>query len=379
MAFISREFLNTTTTNVFPLLIQAIKDAGWEEVYNVSATSVVLRTNCEDGLGPWVYINLSIVSSSIVIRGYQHWSGTTGYCIFPSSNTQVFPSTATQFRIYVTKNFIMQDIGYGGIFIPRSPLRFTHTCSHSITGASSVQLTLSGVSNLRIGFKYNIYGIAGEGQQEIEVTAVDRINKIITVTGCTNNYAIGAIVGDFILSCIIRTGSYWVDQFAYNRVGTTNITSTNVSFTGKNGTEGAPYSHDSNYTLESLILKSSNRYLGDVSSKYIKYAKSITSGDVCYLVNSDDPIVDSVPTSFDSYSLTDTTKNWEIDALIGKCVLFISGTGSGYSRYIIGNTSNTLTFRTILPTITTATGYRIVDAVYRSVAFDSTAVIREEF
>ena len=381
MAFVSKEFLNTTPTASFSNFIEAIKSAGWEEVQVISPISVVLRTNGEDGLGPYIYFNFYITSGNIYHRGYQYWSGGVGSCMFPTSTVITVPSAATTIRLYCTKSFILTDHSTGYILIPRSPLRFFHTTTQNITGATSVTIYLDSVSNLRVGFKYNIFGVFGEGQQEIQVTARDTVNKTITVTGCTNNYAVGALVGSHVLTCITPSAtSYKVDAFAFNKVGTTALpNSTNVSFVGKNGAEGAPYTHDSNYTLESLVAKGTYRFLGDLSSRYIKYAKSITSGDICFVVSSDEPIVDSIPSSFTEYTLTDLTANWSVDALIGKCVLFVSGTGSGYSRVIIGNTSNTLTFRTILPTITTTTGYRIVDAVYRSIPFEATALVKEEF
>lgn len=380
MSFVSREFLNTTPTAVFGSFIQAIKDSGWEEVYSASSTNYVLRTNGEDGLGPYVYINILLSSGIIYYRGYQYWENTTGYCPFPSTQQTFMGSGETILRVYCNKSFIVTGSGFSYFFISRSPLRFIRTAQTAITGATSVTITLDSISNFRIGNKYNVFGVKGEGQQEIQVTARDTVNKTITVTGCTNNYSIGALVGDYILTCVTASSSYDVDAFAYNRIGTTAIpTSTNVYFAGKNGAEGAPYSHDSSYTLESMILKSANRYLGDISPLYVKYGKGLAVGDVCFVLNSDEPIVDSVPTSFTEYTLVDNTANWDVDSLIGKCVLFISGTGSGYSRYIIGNTANTLTFRTILPTITTSTGYRIVDAVYRVQSFDYTALLKEEF
>ena len=381
MAFVSKEFLNTTPTGSFTNFIEAIKSSGWEEVQVISATSVVLRTNGEDNLGPYIYFNFYITSGALYAKGYQYWTGGSVLCAFPRTTITLLNSTLTTIRIYCNKSFILTDISTGYILMPRSPLRFFSTVTQNITGGTSVVIYLESVSNLRVGFKYNIFGVFGEGQQEIQITARDTVNKTITVTGCTNNYVAGALVGSHVLTCITPSAtSYKVDAFAYNKVGTTALpNTTNVYFVGKNGAEGAPYTHDSNYTLESLVAKGAYRFLGDLSSRYIKYAKSITSGDICFVVSSDEPIVDSVPSSFTEYTLTDLTANWSVDALIGKCVLFVSGTGSGYSRVIIGNTSNTLTFRTILPTITTTTGYRIVDAVYRSVPFEATALVKEEF
>ena len=382
MAFVSKEFLNTTPTGSFTNFIEAIKSSGWEEIQVISATSVVLRTNGEDNLGPYIYFNFYITSGALHAKGYQYWTGGSGLCAFPSSTIVLLSASATTIRIYCTKSFILTDLASGYILMPRSPLRFFRTVSQNITGGASVTINLDSVSNLRVGFKYNIFGVLGEGQQEIQITARDTVNKTITVTGCSNNYAVGALVGSHVLTCITTSSStsYKVDAFAFNKVGTTALpNSTNVYFVGKNGAEGAPYTHDSNYTLESLVAKGTYRFLGDLSSRYIKYGKGITSGDICFVVSSDEPIVDSVPSSFTEYTLTDLTANWSVDALIGKCVLFVSGTGSGYSRVIIGNTSNTLTFRTILPTITTTTGYRIVDAVYRSIPFEATALVKEEF
>jgi hypothetical protein len=163
-------------------------------------------------------------------------------------------------------------------------------------------------------------------------------------------------------------------------MGATLLSGTNTYITGKNGAEGAPYAHDLSATIETAILRDANRYLGEINPTYMKYIKSGSINNLVQIRNSDEPPVDSVPTSFTEFTLTDNTQTWAVDSLISKSVIFISGAGLEYTRFIIGNTEHTLTFRTALPTITLTTGFRVVDEVYRVLnVYHQYVAVKEEF
>lgn len=383
--YLSREFLNYTLAENYTNFVQSLIDAGWELFYTTSASNCTLRSNMEDGLGPWVYINI-YYTTTLYLRYYAHWSGATGVCPINNTTAILTATTTVGFRIYCNKNFIVPFVnpynGYapGGMVVTRPPSRIAKVVQGPVVGGTSVTLPFLETAGFRVGDRRTIYGIAGEGQREIVVTAIDRAAHTITVTGCSDSYADGALVGDYQLVICIDYSSIFTNQFNYTKLGTAILNSAFAYITAKNGAEGAAYPHDSAITIETAIVKDQYRYLGDINPTYIKWGKSLGMNAVVQIRNSDEPPVDSIPTSFTDFTLTDNTQTWAVDSLIGKCILFISGTGLEYSRVIIGNTDHTLTFRTKLPTITTSTGFRIVDEVYRSVGIaGQNFLCREEF
>jgi hypothetical protein len=74
---------------------------------------------------------------------------------------------------------------------------------------------------------------------------------------------------------------------------------------------------------------------------------------------------DGFATSGTTSTLTDTTKNWEVNSwakVVGRKVRIVEGTGVGNEITIISNTADTLTFATQSFTVDTTTRYVIMDA-----------------
>lgn len=64
--------------------------------------------------------------------------------------------------------------------------------------------------------------------------------------------------------------------------------------------------------------------------------------------------------------LTDSRKNWTVDELKDKYVVFISGAGAGQSRRILSNTSNQITvLNNFIINIDRTSQYIVVDSVHR--------------
>jgi len=386
MPYISREFIGFTVAQNYDNFRQALVDGGWELFETVSATNHVYRSNCEDGLGPYIYIN-TVLTTSVTVRYYSYWTAGAGLCQLSWLDTVVSSTTTSVLRITCNKNIVLcfptPFNGYtaGTLIITRPPARIAKPTLAPVIGGATTTIQLGVTTEgFRVGERRTIYGIFGEGQQEIVLTAINRATNVLTVTGCTNSYATGALVGDYQLVVATNNSNTFQNQLAYNRMGTTLLAGASVYITGKNGAEGAPYAHDIGATIETAILRDMNRYLGEINPTYIKYVKSGVLNNLVQIRNSDEPPVDSVPTSFTEFTLTDTTQTWVVDSLISKSVIFISGTGLEYTRFIIGNTEHTLTFRTALPTIILTTGFRIVDEVYRILNVVSQIVaVKEEF
>lgn len=366
--YITREKIETTYTEGFDDLCQLLLDCGWVEVDTVSSILRVFMSDGESGVEFPIYAELGIYSQYIRMTLWTHWDsiGHVGVCPLNTGVTMT-PSGFTSYRFYCSKD-IINIRGASGVFVRLNPAdRLKLVTQSAIVGGASVTIELDDVSELIVGDKYNILGILGEGQQEIAVTAKDSGLNTVTVTGCTNSYAAGALFGRSLSPCFIVSSSIKYNPFNFNRNGLSISTSPALTAKGKFGEVGAVYSFENRVILEPLIATDTYRYIGTfpVQIKYGKYQAALN--DVVLVDNSTVNTAISTPTSFTDYTFTDELQNWEVDSLIGKCVYFVSGTGVGYSRYIISNTANTLTFRTILPTITVATGYVIADEVYRYV------------
>lgn len=321
-------------------------------------------------------------TSVIQFYTYQHWNGSVGVGEF-GSYYQVSTSQ-THFRIYCNKHYVyIPSNNFNShsvvIFLLNPPDRLVRTVQHSITGGTSVSLTLNSTSGIRLNDYKNIYGMSGEGQQEIRVTSINRATNTIIVTGCTNNYASGVLVGDYLMPAITLYSGNLNNNFPYNKIGTTQIQAFVQSY-GDHGHVGGTYVHDNYINIVPTIIIDNYRFYGFVDETYFYVSRTGVYNDIIMIDESDDPVTNSLVTSFTSYTITDTTKNWDVDSLIGKVVVFISGTGSGYTRQIVGNTADTITFRTILQTIDTTTGYRIVDEAWRVYSqVSGLYAIKEEF
>lgn len=384
MSHICRELLNSTRDLCLAEIYSALVAAGWVEHYVASSTDKVYKSNGKNDNLPPVYLRIWAYSTNYIsFESFQHWSGSVGVCTLCGQTSII---NFTNFRIYCNKHYIY--IPYYNFtsssfffYMVESPYRLVKTVQQAVVGGSSVVIYLDNVDNLRIGQYKNIYGITGEGQREIQITNIDKVNKTITVTGCSSNFPSGSLVGDYITNVSSPYLGNLVNAFAYNKIGTAILPSNNITIIGKYSDVGAQYAHDNMVAMEPAAMRDAYRYYGEIDSTFIKCTKGVSPNDLIVINNPNEDIVDSLVTSFTDYSITDTSRTFVPDSLIGKVVVFISGTGSGFTRYIVGNTENTITFRVKIPTITTSTGYRVVEEVYRVChnSYNSHLNIKEEF
>jgi len=381
--YLSTENSGTNLASIYNSICSDLITVGWELFYTTSSTNKTYRSNGEDGLGPYVYLNLYI-SSDIKATYYMHWT-TVGMFPVSSVGLPVADAVDTVYRFYGNKDFlvfggagIVSGVGVRcGLIYLRAPDRVVKTIANPVVGGTTVVLELPDLNQIFLGYKYNIFGTAGEGQQELTVININTGTNEITVNGCTNNYSAGALFGEHIVTIIGFNSGYgrYQDALNYNRVGTT-LSGEISYYAGMLGGEGAAYAHNTDIILEPMVVYNANRCLGMIDPDICLYctASGTQSGDMLFLNNDGSVMVPTFPSSVSSLSITDTTKNWPVNSLAGKICIFPTGTSMGYSRYIVSNTSNTLTFRIPLPTgITTTTGYGIVDRLWRTVSISMTS------
>jgi len=375
MPYVGYENLSTTVTLAFDEMGQHLINAGWELFYTTSATDKTYRSNGEDNLGPYVYLHIRISSTNIPTALYLHWT-TVGSCLLSYASFNIY-NNSTSYRFYGNKDFLFiggDQFITGSInaciyLLTRAPDMMRKTIAAPIIGAASVTIELPDLNRVFLGYKYNVLGLQGEGQQEVTVTNINTGTNQVTLTGCTNSYSAGALFGEHILTvCGYQVGvSGMGNGLTYNRVGNT-VPSVAVTVKGQLGGQGNAYAHNTDIQLEPACLVESSRSIGTLPIEYIQKIESTGQvlNNLIYNITSGLPVVISIPTSLSTNVLTDSAQNWPVNSLAGKICMFIPETGFCYSRFILSNTSNTLTFRLSIPSIVTiTTQYGIVDSVYR--------------
>lgn len=377
--YLSTENNNTNVSGIYNSICDNLIAVGWELFYTTSATNKTFRSDGEDGLGPYIYLNVFISGSNIYVGYYSHWT-TVGLCPLSTNTNSIVSSTDTAYRFYGNKSFLIfggnnlitNGTTIGGFIYLRAPDRMVKTITNPIVGGTEITITLPNLNQIFLGYKYLILGMFGEGQQEVTVTNINTGTNQITITGCTNSYAAGALFGEHIATpiCYSNTSGRYLDSLSYVRNGAT-LSGEYVLYSGMLGGCGNSYAHNTDFQLEPMVFYTTNRSLGVIDPNVCLYAAStgISLCDMLYANADKSTLVPSFPSSLTSLSLTDTSKNWPVNSLAGKICIFPTGTSMGYSRYIVSNTSDTLTFRVPLPAgIAITTGYGIVDKVWRIIS-----------
>lgn len=204
------------------------------------------------------------------------------------------------------------------------------------TGATAAKFngtyTITGVLATGLGFSYCSTGDPGAAT----ATITDTISTTKLVD-CTKNWAVNEHVGKIIQisnNALLATG-------AQARVITANTANT-ISWTLATST-----STPANGTYRYIITKATA-----LGTEVSNDARSGGGNE-------------GFATSGSTTTITDTTKNWEINVFakgVGRRVRITEGTGVGNEMAIISNTSNTLTFATQAFTVDTTTKYIIAGA-----------------
>jgi len=106
MSYITREFIGFTVTQNYNNLRQVLIDAGWELFETISVSNHVYRSNCEDGLGPYIYLNITF-STNVTAYYYSYWTAGTGVCPLSSGETVISSVNTPVIRIYCNKNILL--------------------------------------------------------------------------------------------------------------------------------------------------------------------------------------------------------------------------------------------------------------------------------
>jgi hypothetical protein len=157
---------------------------------------------------------------------------------------------------------------------------------------------------------------------------------------------------------------------AFDAVGTTSQTSSNYSclksLLASLGNDD-PDNFTGKFTLTPIRLDNQTNpcSLGYLTGTGLYACEGMNEGDVIGL-NDDGSLPEAgIVDSATATSLTDDSKAWTPDGLIGKYVVLTDGTGTGQIRKITDNDAHSLTVFTWTTNPVATTPFRIVDKAYR--------------
>jgi hypothetical protein len=361
---------------------------------------VVYKSNGEDADRIYEYIRFALSATTIAPRAYGWWNNTThggSGVAYYASNTYLTYTAGEKLVISGTKNLVVTHrIGYTGystynIMFGHIPKRFytspLATLTAPVVAGDGKTISLDNTTKFIPNQTYWIFGLAGEGWDRIKVTSVDA-GVSITGDGLTIGFATGAKIGAFPNMFVgSSTGNLYCTHARVVGTGGSALTATIIPFVPISvlspdyslGYAAAPLSTPGLYVLQPMLfIDTTNDEAIGYSDNYILYAPVGTNDTIFGVTSDGKPLDTGTATDGSSKTLTCTGKGWGVNDYADKTVFIDSGTGAGYSRRIVSNTSEILTVNTqwdITPNNTSI--FYIVDEVYRSVSAYPDVAYRE--
>ena len=391
----------TTTNDLLLQLMDFLENKiGWSVYDNISSTNKVFKTNGENVDKPSGYFEINTVNPTA--RPWLYWDNVNHTGTITTSTANVSFSTSYPNVVFSgDKNNVFiatynnaspvaigtcNNIGYlPNLIEPEIRLVLTS----SITTGYNVQVTTNDdISNLQVGIQYGIFGINGEGRDWN--ICVNRIidSNTFELNYVPRNYAAGAFFGTYPMTfgssfptlnnianfyplCPRVLNGLLAGGTSYSLIAQSLL---DTNYTNPSGT------NTGNWFLTPNLYYESGPYLnpGYVgvttgSHLYNKPASTIHN-DIFGIGN----ITNGVTTSSTINTLTDSSRNWIIDELVGKVLVIKEGVGEGQTRVIQSNTANIITLYIDWLTLPVSTSqYVIVDDVYRVISNNSSFCIRE--
>lgn len=353
--------------------------AGWTLHDDVSADNKVYKTNGIAGAYPYIYVELTKDTTGVHMELWLYWNATThvgtakaysstsyNYCNWGATRDMALIGNAN----FVALHQYTDTYGCLAGFLDEIFYSETTTTSGAITAGSSVDIPVADSSYIMEGQFVQIVGVDYEGREKLIVTNVPD-PYTITVDNLLVDYAAGAFVG--AVPCPAGITGYATNN-RFQLLCYILSTGTAVSVNSHYGNLSSPmsYSHydpDQSVNFYGLatphVIYSANSLIGVMNNDLIKYCSSAIENDVFAVVDPGNQPEQGAVSSSTSTTLTDTTKTWAVNSLIGRHVVILDGTGVGQSRKILSNTSDTITVVEWLSNPSITSIYRFCDKVYR--------------
>ena len=357
----------------------------------VDGLHVVYKSNGEDADRIYEYMRFELSVNNLDCNPYGWWNNTTHTGLLECASCAGFSYVAGEKLIISgNKNLVVTHrLGYSGVgtydtMFGHIPKRFytapLATLTGPVTSGDGKTISLDNTTKFIPNQTYWLFGAAGEGRDRIKVTSVDP-GVSITGDGLTIGFATGAKIGAFPN----MFGGIPLSAFIYFNITQNRIVGTGGSVYAVGGLSrtsfipessldpdnslgyaGAPLNTPGLYVVQPVLFYSGALVTG-YSDTYV-LIPPITTNDTLFGITADGKALDTgTATDGSSITLTCTGKGWGVNDYADKTVFIDSGTGAGYSRRIVSNTSEILTVNKqwdVTPNNTSI--FFIVDEVYRS-------------
>jgi hypothetical protein len=238
----------------------------------------------------------------------------------------------------------------------------TTTTEAAVAGAN-VQISVVDNSQFIVGKKYQIYGVAQEGRDQVTVNALPA-GKVQIAT-LLRNYGSGAIIGEHPSTFgYYGSGYYWCPVNPITAIGTGSVSISlhPVPYIGITATD--PDSRAEEKWLLQPWYPFGTSHEGYMDADMMACGISGMNAEDIFGVNQTDSGTSSG--SNDSTHFNDTAKAWGVNALVDKILVITAGVGVGQTRKISSNTATQIIPVTAFTTVPDATStYAIVDEAYR--------------
>ena len=358
----------------------ALVNSGWQFWDEIGDEyDRVYRSNGEQGIYPYVYIEISGDTYNLYISLWLYWNNSThtGTCETGAPGMYISFSADGFFHFAGNKDVwaIMEEDGlksHGwGFCTELIHTNITRTTIDEVAG-DMVSLLVSSSSGIVKGQRIQIVGINYEGRDQLQVMSIPDSTHI-TILNLPRDYASGAFVG--VTPCPAFITSYWLNSgyclCGHNMVGDETGTHAN-SYANVLSTIADLYVNPDEssglYTLTPYYITSTygdDFLIGYIDNKLLKYCAATTVGQIFAITTGISE--QGAVTSATSISVSTSTKSWTINEWTNKRLVIEGGTGADQTVNITSNTSDTLIVDYAFSVTPDATStYRIVDTAYRN-------------
>ena len=376
MAYKSYIFPYTSLDVFYAACCNFMIAAGWTLHDDVSAGEKVYKTQGESGTRPICYLWLKKNgTSNVQIRPYLYWNATTHtggpyaysstYYLSIPTVTEMVMLCGDKDLVYLASRWNTTSGNYSCIcgYFPNALSERYTTLTDDVSAGSSVSIPVASSAMFAASTYAQIVGVSSEGRDKLTISSVPDATHIV-VSSLPRDYGTGALIGFLPHSGGIAfelTNFYCVAH--YNDVGLT--TGNNIYYlTDLLGSYGNPHPLSGKRQMSPVLLYTSGVALGVARNTGPLYCNA-TTADILFVMDDNSYPTTSSVTSATSSTITDSTKSWTPDALIGKYLVISNGTGVGQVKKITDNDATTLTMENDFATAPDATSeYKIVDGVY---------------
>lgn len=362
---------------------------GWTLLDNQDGSSYRVYSSAgEAGTEPIGYVKIdTLTSGKITFTLYYYWNSGTHAGLGGSTAYQMNAADAGYtFWMWGDKNYVLIVTKTSGSYssanfghLPKRILTLKTTLTAPVTSGNGVTITVGSTAGFQAGSTYQIYGVAAEGRDAVIVTSITSLTQMV-ITNIPRNYGTGTIIGQmpsvFGGNGSGSAGFYHSEVSPQSCSGTGGATSespnwSNYSYMGSN----PDIRNFSAYTLQPLVA---------ATAYYQYYSKGYIDTNILYMGSgaSAEDTIDvgrqdtGTATSGGTATLTDTSKNWAVNAFANAVVLITFGTGIGQIMKISSNTANTLTLANNWVTAPDATSqYTIALEGYRAMSLTGPGLI----